>query len=1645
MPDRCEACDGSKTNSCPLHPASVVSATSSSLPPPSPDTTPRRNSMPLPPTGMPASAPSLTSRSSSVYCNLSASHFLNDKTLLDEAGRCRGCKRAASEHSLGDYSCKICTFVNPIDQSVCGVCGTPQYADESPRRMGRAAAMLNNSLDLASFPIPKRPSRKPPSQPSRSPSTSPVSNRSSSISSDNNWIQADANGLWMCPRCSQKNLPLTSVCEICSTSRSVAQGLEESTPQKLLLSLAEVVEPRKDWSALIAQRLLNFEELVVNGSHTFRLIELEVCFSSAVEPKTGQWFFQQGAGDNREEVAALGLYFGMGSIVFTAIQENEPCRCDKKAAACIVCNAITEGAAEVASKIMGCGITHTLLQDLQEVGLAVNVPNEFLCLRSYVTSLGRELNFSFHVTSVEDNGISNDNIERIRYYSLGAEMSKRQLIRDMYMKHFSVREIAEKVGKSPQEVSSLLPKTAPSADPADDFKRGPRLSAGEGTESSFIRPSSGSIGSFGERLGMAKLCESPVNIQASMLATFFDSLYANENPTRWSAEIARNVLFAISRVGTKIPQAILYGERDSSIHDMLPKDQRKRPWLRLLMPLFTVQEAAVTTKDENATLCEECENSVASMKCEYCGVFCKACVEVLHARGQRRQHSIMVFEPPSPNSLVQNKTSQIPTLAANGQYLAGCVVSWSFINQNVEEFIAVMQEVQAAMESLGWNDVSYEKVGGFLVILLKKISQHIRSFKGQITLEHLDRLLALVNFVEEFCFYSPSFGFTPKPTSGQLALHFTDSGSAAKDVMILFEEILGKQLNVTAENPLSCEPEEYKKRQKPLQNALALFKAGVVWCSSLESELCNASPMASTQYCTAVASLLTAIMQRSRFKKNGSDRKQASGVFMGAVAGCLQKQAEKIPPRPHEPTSWDRVNIEAGLYQLKCGLSSITNLTGAITKYLDLKRVFATGVEKISQQEDKRLDKMVRFEEATQFVRGVIHSQAARSRAFVSEVMSEVLAPLAMLQKDHEKEIANFQAAAQQYRIDTDAQKQKLRSLRETALKCYLELVKVYWNTREKSNPEASKKLLVAKASCLQSFVEFERASAELEKKGSSGLFAGLKAAELRRMTLGRAYLRRYVQALNRLTTSYPASDQLEVMLDSLDVEAELRQFALSNPATEEAETLPLKSVQVLTNKWVEMLPENQPEADEGHSTKEGLLYVGARGKSWEQKTVTLREGTLCHYIKASKRPSLGGFAVTGSSLFIWPPDFVLLGRKGSLFGVLPPGPNRVMFIFQANDEKDKQSWLEALQQQGGVFRGIADHSEETKVQSSGDHSSPRLVDGTSVTTTLLPSLDLSASLEGTTRKQSPSLPAPPRPKLISRITFPDNWTSSKGACQINPEDTAFAIVTRMAAKHGGGPPERYALFHEAEVLDDNLALHSRFGQDSMIALSIKRFTRERKPTAPADAAPPPPPVAKFALPEDWSCRTAACVPGPEDTVAMILAKMILKYGPSVTTPPVDEHVLLHEEEVLAEQALLLPLCEKSAHFTVKLKRVAMKVDESVPPRRTRTRTLSLTAIGGTLSALTARTSSEEVKVPELVMKVACPIHWACSIASYNVYAGETAKTAVRKLAKMYAGDSEKYALLFEDEMVDDETVLASRFKGVVAFSVLPSFGGSWF
>jgi hypothetical protein len=304
--------------------------------------------------------------------------------------------------------------------------------------------------------------------------------------------------------------------------------------------------------------------------------------------------------------------------------------------------------------------------------------------------------------------------------------------------------------------------------------------------------------------------------------------------------------------------------------------------------------------------------------------------------------------------------------------------------------------------------------------------------------------------------------------------------------------------------------------------------------------------------------------------------------------------------------------------------------------------------------------------------------------------------------------------------------------------------------------------------------------------------------------------------------------------------------------------------------------------------------------------------------------------------------------------------------------------------------------------------------------------------------------------KLISRITFPDNWTSAKGACQIAPEETVAAVIARMVSKHGGASTEKYALFFEGEVLDDNLSLTSRFGSDSLVALAIKPKLsitpslqdrslgkeKEAKSISPTAEGGGGPAIVKIALPDDWACRTAAYVLGPEDSAATVVAKMALKHGSSMNNTPGEdgeEYILTHEGEAIGDTIVLSTMFDKTSSFAIKPKRVQMRVIDEQPRPSRRTSRFSLSK------------APEEAKVPELIAKVVCPVHWACSVASQNVYAGETAKSVVRKLSKMYAGDGEKYALMYDDEMVDADTVLASRFRGVVNFSILPSFGGSWF
>lgn len=1433
-------------------------------------------------------APTLTAPT----CQLVASSFnnaANGDTILDDSGLCRTCQRTPAQHAESEYHCKKCTFLNPIDQDVCVMCSTSQRASMGvvsatevlviPRPPPRS---ISNAM-LTQFEAQgkNRATIQQLFEKSRLLAKKKKEVLESKAEAQKKWIEADLFGMWTCPKCSHRCLPRTDKCEICHTSRQAAQdGGEEATLQRFTHLLSHIFEPRSDWCGIVVHRLMNDFELVVGGK-VFRLLQVDAFFSPVLG-HPGEWYFRHETGTNGHVTfheganKGLGIVFnqsggGMsGYIIFSAIQENEGCKCGRKDSGCSICNLISEGPSTVLDRLLTwTRSVATLMEKLLSDGDLLSVtPNAFLYLRPLSTPLARTLDSSTFTLQGK---------EGYRYCSLSQELNKartrRTTIATLLQEGFSLAETAQKSGSSLAEVNILAAKSADASRQSQNeslqitlpaLKREPSLNASseinraEPTSSSsevkLASEDSKSSGSrsvaepseiksashkfrtlgadaFDQKPALSKgksatelgsrrsigakdlsklLVESSIHAQASMLNTFFTTMYAAK-PGTWSDDIVNNLVYPLSKANSPIPQAIFFGERDASIQDLVPKEPRKQLWLPLIMPLF-MQDGGKSV-DENAVLCEECGAGAAAIECEFCGVFCQECAEEVHARGRRREHPLLNFEQPvlaSPGNIKLSASSQ-------AQYLAGSLAQWAFVNQSTEDFASMMQDMQVSIESIGWNEVNCSKFKGCLVVLLKKLSVEIRTLKNKFNTEWLpkwDNLLFLLNMIEEFVFYSPAFKFGNKPPSSVLGLHLNELGCVDKELLLLMEDTLDKQLNVTSDTfLLSVEAEvieEFRKRQKTMLSLLGLAKAGLAWCSTLEVEVTAVTgTILSGTYCKAAATLATTLMQRPRFKK-GCDRRQASAVLMGAVSQCHLLKNKTEHRTSKESMSWDKVSIDAGLQQLKGARSSLDGLSTFFPKLIEVQRSSASHFERLPSLEEKRTDKMASLDEAVQAAKGLSNAMAARLRTFASEISSEVLVPLASLQRDFEREMATFPPRVQQMKVDAEAQKQRLRTLREQALKTYSDLVRAYWSSMDKASDDSAQRLLAAKNTCLNSFIDFERCNSEYEMsqpsfQDSRKILADMRGLEARRLALVRAYLRRFQKAFERFGAAYPACAELEKLLGGVEVEGDLRQFALEQPADSTDDImLPFPSFQILNNTWVETLPEHEvikANVDREEGTKEGQLFkLGARVKNWKQRLVVLKDHKLCYFEGKALR---GDLEVAGGTISLIKEDTSIGGRKGNMFGFKPHGQNRV-FTFQAPDFVERQKWIEALTRQGAMLGD----SSELEMRASGMTSSASSASFTD---------DGDGRFTDTMKFAALNL------KPCARIGFPEGWACKFVTVPVAPDETAATLASRMASKHRmpSSVDMEYVLVLGDEVLKDNTLVASRL--DGLTALTIRQ------------------------------------------------------------------------------------------------------------------------------------------------------------------------------------------------------------------------------
>jgi len=874
---------------------------------------------------------------------------------------------------------------------------------------------------------------------------------------DKKLVEADLFGMWSCPKCSHHCLPLTNACEICQTSRFAVQDrAEKPTLDRLAHLLSHIDEARKEWCSNVAQTLINDFELVVSGK-AFNVLEVQIHFMTIPFNLTGEWYFGHSV-DNHGQVKfhegnrkCLGVTFvqaGLsGAVIFSAIQGQEVCTCAAKQLNCTNCNAICVGATGVVDQIIATGwwqrkVTTLVENLLLDGNLESITPNAFLYLRPLSASLGKMIESSTIALQMKD-------IPRYCAQSAEVASARQKLVLTLDQNGLSSAAIAEQVGGSVREVTSAIMKVPEAVVPnASNILPEAKVPDGRGSVTpgpvelsrekssgivAHVRTKSGkmTLSNSTSKADLSKLLMETIHGQASMLEAFFNEIYS-QSPRTWSGEIMAQLVYPLSKPASTLPQAILFGERDVSIHALIVNEPRKQIWLPFFAPLF--QDTSKANEEQqgnnNVVLCEECEESPVKVECESCGLFCSECAKTLHARGKRTTHKLTQIDPatlpPPPAS------SKKLTTGAQAQLVIACIIQWAFSNQSTEEFTSILQELQAFIESLGWNEANCTKFRGCLAASFRKLSAEIRNLRKSFHVEDFpkwDNFIALLSLVEEFCFYSPCFKFGSKPPSTVLGLHLHDTGCADKELLLLVEEILDKNLGVFGDTfLLSVEPsvlEEYRKRQKTLQGFSALAKTGVEWCNMLETEIQNdskslkiAATGATPAYCKAAATLATTLIQRPRFKR-GCDKRQVSEELMGAVERPPKKITDVVAEDEEPPMSWEFVNVDACMTQLKAGKSSLEVLSTWFAKILEATRVFSTQLDRAVGGDDKLkgLDKMAGLEESVQMAKGLCGAMALRMKIFASELSSEVLSPLTALQRDYEREMAVFPARVQQMKV----------------------------------------------------------------------------------------------------------------------------------------------------------------------------------------------------------------------------------------------------------------------------------------------------------------------------------------------------------------------------------------------------------------------------------------------------------------------------------------------------------------------------------------------------------------------------------------------------------------------------------------------------
>lgn len=543
---------------------------------------------------------------------------------------------------------------------------------------------------------------------------------------------------------------------------------------------------------------------------------------------------------------------------------------------------------------------------------------------------------------------------------------------------------------------------------------------------------------------------SNIHAVAPSLEHFFKELYASK-PTSWIGPIKTKLLFLLVSRPVMV-DAFLYGERSPvALEGNVTGKKRLQDWLRWVTPLFSPR------LDEEYVDNGECESAVPLM-----------------ATGP------MDLASPTSGKEIEQNVNPAKTLEKQGILITVTLLYQMFHEGRPDRFANQLTQFLNRMQGLGWNEANASRVRDIYKALLTKID-NVDSLSLKRNFEHpcWESLLVLVNAIEEFCFFTPLYGFQVQPEPGTVGLHLERFGCADKELLALCNELLNTKLAVCSESLApgiirdSKDAKDYKKRKELQVLAGQTVACAAKWADTFATAIEQAgrtprrpaqeskeNPAINPVYDKAVGDLLEQLC-----KRRGVRKKQATYVLYQSVDICRRGrltsksskthtasvsrsrrdsvskeslQLEVTQPQDSE-TGWGELLPEAVHEQAKAGAYHLRRTISFLTNALKTQEEFVIASTKAMQKEVKKAyfcsgfdvpppspeDGIPSIPDASSVILNLTNALTLRINSFVEEVSTEVLLPFSELRQAYDEAAALFlqQYIATEKLIETERTK----------------------------------------------------------------------------------------------------------------------------------------------------------------------------------------------------------------------------------------------------------------------------------------------------------------------------------------------------------------------------------------------------------------------------------------------------------------------------------------------------------------------------------------------------------------------------------------------------------------------------------------------